>query len=159
MKKDSVLNVLMYIFNHHLQQGKVVELTSAEVSEDLETVGFGEAAIEHALAWLTSLSEMDKAAIATSSPGALRVFSEEEKSYLNSECQIFLLDLVSQNIISPATFEVIIYFLVELDTDDIDVSLVKWVTLMVLYNMPDEQEALKQMELLVLDDSPAGVIH
>ena len=159
MKKDSVLNVLMYIFNHHLQQGKVVELTSAEVSEDLETVGFGEAAIEQALAWLTSLSEMDKAAIATSSPGALRVFSEEEKSYLNSECQIFLLDLVSQNIISPATFEVIIYFLVELDTHDIDVSLVKWVTLMVLYNMPDEQEALKQMELLVLDDSPAGVIH
>ena len=159
MKKDSVLNVLMYIFNHHLQQGKVVELTSTEVSEDLETVGFGEAAIEQALAWLTSLSEMDKAAIATSSPGALRVFSEEEKSYLNSECQIFLLDLVSQNIISPATFEVIIYFLVELDTHDIDVSLVKWVTLMVLYNMPDEQEALKQMELLVLDDSPAGVIH
>ena len=53
----------------------------------------------------------------------------------------------------------IVYFLVELDAEDIDVSLVKWVTLMVLYNMPDEQEALKQMELLVLDDSPTGVIH
>ena len=66
---------------------------------------------------------------------------------------------MSQAIVAPATFEVIVYFLVELDADDIDVSLVKWVTLMVLYNMPDEQEALKQMELLVLDESPTGVIH
>ena len=159
MKKDSVLNVLMYIFNHHLQQGKVVELTSDEVTEDLDTAGFGETSIEQAISWLTSLAEMDKAAIAVSSPDALRVFSEEEKQYLDSECQAFLLDLVKQSIIAPATFEVIVYFLVELDAEDIDVSLVKWVTLMVLYNMTDEQEALKQMELLVLDDSPTGVIH
>ena len=159
MKKDSVLSVLMYIFNHHLQQGKVVELTSDEVTEDLESAGFGDAPIEQAIEWLSSLAEMDKAAIAVSSPDAIRVFSEEEKQYLDSECQAFLLDLIKQVIISPATFEVIVYFLVELDADDIDVSLAKWVTLMVLYNMPDEQEALKQMELLVLDDSPTGVIH
>ncbi len=159
MKKDSVLNVLMYIFNHHLQQGKVVELTSDEVTDDLDTAGFDETSIEQAISWLTSLAEMDKAAIAASSPDALRVFSEEEKQYLDSECQAFLLDLVKQAIITPATFEVIVYFLVELDAEDIDVSLAKWVTLMVLYNMPDEQEALKQMELLVLDDSPTGVIH
>tara|TARA_B100001093_G_scaffold517749_1_gene600256 strand:+ start:2568 stop:3047 length:480 start_codon:yes stop_codon:yes gene_type:complete len=159
MKKDSVLSVLMYIFNHHLQQGKVVELTSDEVTEDLESAGFGDAPIEQAIEWLSSLAEMDKEAIAVSSPDAIRVFSEEEKQYLDSECQAFLLDLIKQVIISPATFEVIVYFLVELDADDIDVSLAKWVTLMVLYNMPDEQEALKQMELLVLDDSPTGVIH
>ncbi|MBV52877.1 MAG: hypothetical protein CL816_02280 [Coxiellaceae bacterium] len=159
MKKDSVLSVLMYIFNHHLQQGKVVELTSDEVTEDLESAGFGDAPIEQAIEWLSSLAEMDKEAIAVSSPDAIRVFSEEEKQYLDSECQAFLLDLIKQVIISPATFEVIVYFLVELDADDIDVSLAKWVTLMVLYNMPDEQEAFKQMELLVLDDSPTGVIH
>jgi Smg protein len=159
MKKEGVLNVLMYLFNTHLQQGVAIELTSDDLLLELEEAGFRERVIHRALQWLSSLADMRKEPLVELGLSSLRVFSEEERHYLGIECQTFLVELVRQEIIAWSTFELVIYFSMELESEGIDVSLLKWVTLMVLYNMPDEQDALKRMELLVLEDSAVGSLH
>ena len=47
--------------------------------------------------------------------------------------------------------------LLDLQVDVVDVSLVQWVTLMVLYNQQDQQQALAKMEFLVLHERAEAV--
>lgn len=155
--KDSILHVLMYIFNNYLQKGSELDLCSKALMSDLEEEGFSSAAIQNALDWVESLSEIGEICTEANAPSGIRVFTTEERFFFDTECQAFLLTLRHQHILSSSVFEAVVHFVLQLESEGIDVSLIKWVTLMVLYNMPDQEEALKKMELLVLgDESLAG---
>ena len=155
--KDSVLHVLMYIFNNYLQKGSEVDLCSKALMADLQEEGFSSEAIQNALEWLESLSEINEICTEVNAPSGVRVFTAEERFFFDVKCQALLLTLRQQHILSSNIFELVVHFVLQLESEGIDVSLIKWVTLMVLYNMPEQEEALKKMQLLVLgDDSRAG---
>ena len=46
-----------------------------------------------------------------------------------------------------------------LDTGDFDISQLKWVVLMVLFNQPGAEAAYAWMEDLVFDSLPGGYLH
>lgn len=157
MKDESVLNVLMYLFKNHMQENCTLNLREKKLLVQLEELGFHRVVIDQALTWLDNLSHNVQEPMQLPKKNSFRVFSDYECELLNIECRRFLLTLEQQGILNLHTRELVINQTIELAAEDLDVSLLKWVTLMVLCNQPDEKQALASMELLVLDDALDGV--
>ncbi|WP_423063162.1 DUF494 domain-containing protein [Candidiatus Paracoxiella cheracis] len=157
MKEESVLNVLMYLFKNHMQDNCELDTIQAKLLLQLEELGFRRKVINQAFEWLENLSRESQEPILQPSKCSLRVFSDYECELLDIDCRSFLISLEQQGILNPQTRELVISQAIELEFEGIDVSLLKWVTLMVLFNQPDEKHALACMEFLVLDDTIGGI--
>lgn len=157
MKDESVLNVLMYLFKNHMQENCTLDMGEKKLLLQLEEAGFHRAVINQAFTWLNNLSHRTRETLEFPQKNSFRVFSEYECELFSIECRRFLITLEQQAILSPHTRELVINQALELEPEGIDVSLLKWVTLMVLFNQPNDKQALASMELLVLDDTLGGV--
>ena len=157
MKNESVLNILMYLFKNHMQGNCTLDLGEKKLLVQLEELGFHRVIIGQALTWLNNLSYSVREPMQLPQKNSFRVFSDYECELLNIECRRFLLTLEQQGILNPHTRELVINQAIGLLAEVLDISLLKWVTLMVLFNQPDEKQALASMELLVLDDPLDGV--
>lgn len=159
MKENSVLHVLMYLFQNHLRDNYTVENINTDLVDQLESAGFVLPVINQAIGWLANLSDDQSKMTLVNEPQAdsFRVYSEHEREQLGDECIAYLRELEQQGILTPFTRETVIHQIMELHSEGIDLSLVKWVTLMVLFNQPDQEEALTCMELLVLEHPPEGI--
>lgn len=89
---------------------------------------------------------------------SFRIFSDYECELIDPACRNYILQLEQIGILDFATREMVLHQIVDLCEEGIDVSLVKWVTLLVLFNQPNAQAALAHMELLVLEQ-PIGGLH
>ncbi len=159
MKENSVLHVLMYLFQNHMQNNCEVDELDLDLVGELESAGFVLPVINRAIGWLANLSSInDNAQINTPQLNSFRIFSDYELETLGQECLNFIIDLEKQGILNPVTREMVLHQAIELCSEGIDLNLIKWVTLMVLFNQPDEGEALSCMELLVLEN-PCGGVH
>lgn len=157
MKEESILNVLMYLFKNHMQDNCELDMTQTKLSLQLEELGFRRKVINQAFEWLENLSQKNHELTQLPSENSLRVFSNYECKLLDIECRSFLVYLEQRGILNPHTRELVINQALELEREGIDISLLKWVTLMALFNQPDEKHALACMEFLVLDDTIGGV--
>ncbi len=161
MKTESVLNVLMYLFRHHMSDHtELTDVPRGSLIDHLEKIGFQRSAIQMAFAWLERLNDQDYADEALKQNTTVRIYNDYELELLNLECRGFLQFLEEQRILTPYTRELVIHQAIALahEDEEIDVSLIKWVALMVLFNQPDEKNALQCMEFLVLDDT-TGTVH
>lgn len=152
MKEESVLTVLMYLFHHHMDRHQSIDLSDSNLLDELKLAGFHAHVIGKAFRWLHGLVSYQED-MQQVSPYAFRVFNEEECSLLDEECRSFILSLEYQGILTPFTREIVIHQALALVNERADVNLIKWVTLMVLFNLPDCDEALAHMEFLVLTDA------
>tara|TARA_B100002051_G_C16605738_1_gene570462 strand:- start:206 stop:670 length:465 start_codon:yes stop_codon:yes gene_type:complete len=146
-KEENILTVLMYLFKHHVQEGQELDET---LFNELENIGFNKLTIHNAFHWLENLAQQ-KTDITVPQASSIRVFTPLEKQYLNTECQSYLLFL-QQHILDPVMSEIVFDQLFQLKNLGIDVSLIQWVTLMVLYNHEGHSDALNKMEFLVLQN-------
>lgn len=152
MKDESVLNVLMYIFHNHIKKDQNIYLDDKKLIEELKSAGFHSLSIGRAFRWLARLSELAEQPPALHKH-AIRVFNEQECWMLDTECRNFILSLERQGILTPYTRETVIHQTLELIHEGIDISLIKWVTLMVLFNTPGCEDALAHMEFLMEHDA------
>lgn len=157
MKEESILNVLMYLFKNHMQHNCELDTVQTKLFRQLEELGFRRKVIHQAFEWLSNLSQENYEAIQLPQTNSLRVFTDFECELLNMECRSFIISLEQQGILNPYTRELVISQAMELEVEDIDISLIKWVTLMVLFSQPEEKHALSCMEFLVLDDTVGGI--
>lgn len=159
MKENSVLHVLMYLFQNHMRDNYSIESINTDLVDQLESAGFILPVINQAIGWLANLAEdrQDVSLITEPHTDSFRVYSDYERELLGDECIIYLNQLEQQGILTPFIRETVIHQIMELQSEGIDLSLVKWVTLMVLFNQPDQEEALTCMELLVLEHPPEGI--
>jgi Smg protein len=86
----------------------------------------------------------------------MRIFTDSERARLPSDCRGYLLSLERTGILSPQQREIVIERLLALDphsslNEELDVSQLKWVVLMVLSSQPGEELACSRMEDLVFD--------
>lgn len=151
-KQETVLSVLMYIFHHHMEKEKLVNLNDTKLVDELKSAGFHAHTIGKAFRWLHHLSEFAEDAPIVSQ-NSFRVFSEEECQVMSSECRQFILSLEQQGILTAQTREAVIHQTLSLIQEGVDISLIKWVTLMVLFNFPNCEDALQHMEFLVHTDA------
>ena len=154
--KETVLDVLMYLFESFVDSEDDPEPNRNELKEDLERAGFGDRQIERALDWLDGLNTTEVAP-ATPQSAAMRLFDCAETEKLDVHARGYLLRLEQIGILEPAQRELVIDRLLALDNEEIDVEQTKWVVMMVLFSQPGQQEAYAQMEDLVFADDSARV--
>ena len=151
--KESVLDVLMYLFEQYFDDDSEVESDQESLRHELVEAGFPEAEITKAFAWLEGLSSDDAAttAVQVNATPASRVYTDEESERLDLECRGFLLFLEHARVLDSTTRELVIDRAMALDAEDMDLEQLKWVVLMVLFNQPGKEAVFSWMEDFVLD--------
>jgi len=152
--KESVLDVLMYLFDSFVDSEDEPEPNRNELREELEHAGFGDREIDRALDWLDGLNAAEVGSCAPQS-SAVRIFDHVEQEHLDARARGYLLHLEQIGILPPVSRELVIDRLLALDTEEVDIEQVKWVVMMVLFSQPGQKEAYAQMEDLVFADDPA----
>jgi Smg protein len=156
MMKESVLDVLMYLFESYVESHDQPEPSRSELKIELGRAGFHDREIERALDWLDGLNATGVASGASYGT-ALRVFDAAEQERLDAASRGYLLQLEQIGILQPSQRELVIDRLLALDSEEIDVEQTKWVVMMVLFSQPGQQDAFAQMEDLVYADDSAWV--
>lgn len=156
--KENVFDVLMYLFENYLYDDEP-QPDRESLETELFDAGFQQVEIRKAFDWLDGLANSHNL---PSDPmeGArsIRMYTDEEMTRLDAESRGFLLFLEQIGVLTPTSREVIIDRLVALEDDESDIDLVKWVTLMVLYNQPGQEEAFAWMENLLFEH-PVHLVH
>ena len=151
--KESVLDVLMYLFDHYLDDDEVdVESDRESLKLDLVEAGFPEVEICKAFAWLEGLAtEQDMPAGHRRESSSMRIYSPDESGRLDAECRGFLLFLEQVKVLDPAIRELVLDRVMALESESIDLEQLKWVVLMVLFNQPGQETTFSWMEDFVFD--------
>src|SRR3989338_9549543 len=149
-EEETVLGILMYLFQNRMTQENKINLNDMQLVDELKSAGFHTHNIGKAFRWLHSLTEMTDQQNMTPSENTFRVFNEQEYQLMSDECRGLIMSLEQQGVLTPFTREIVIHQTLELINEGMDLSLLKWVTLMVLFNLPNCETALSHMEFLVL---------
>ena len=155
---ETVLDVLMYLFENFSDQDYEYSPDQAVLREELLQAGFGEREIDRALDWLDGLNVAETTADAPIPRTAtVRIYDALEQERLDPQCRGYMLHLEQIGILSPTQREVVIDRLMALDGSDIDIEQLKWVVMMVLFSQPGQEQAYARMEDLVFADDPGWV--
>ena len=139
--KEDVLEVLLFIFEHFLDD----ELGFAEQDEDLvstlEQCGFSSNEVNRALLWLDDLVDLRDQDYSpdASETNAIRVYTSHEEDKLDADCRGFILFMEQIGVLDCQAREMVIDRAIALEGEDVDLDRLKWVVMMVLYNMPDKE--------------------
>ena len=157
--KEDMFDVLMYLFEHYYMDEET-ELSPDRDSlhSELVEAGFPSNDINQAFEWLEGLSVQQHQMQAPQAENAIRIYSAVEFERLDAESRGFLLFLEQMGILPPDARERVIERVMALETDDFDLSQLKWVILMVLFNQPGAEAAYAWMEDLVFEEAPV-IVH
>lgn len=147
--KTEVMDVLLYIFERFQDDEYVpVEKAQSLVSE-LEDVGFKSVEIHSALDWLDGLVDTSSENFApiNNSLQSTRIYHPYEKRFLSLQCRGFLYFLEQTGVLDPHSREAVIDRVLALGSNNpVDLDQLKWVIMMVLFNLPGKQEAAVWLE-------------
>ena len=157
--KESVLDVLIYLFDHYVEQDLEIIPNQKDLKAQLNQAGFADIQIDKAIDWLEGLAikkdELDVGVICSRS---IRVFNNIENEKLDVECKGFLIFLEQAGVLDSEDRELVIDRVMALETERIELQQLKWVVLMVLFNRPGKEAAFAWMEDIVLDEV-SSVVH
>ncbi len=150
--KETIFDVLMYLFEHYMEDELEILPDSDSVRTELLAAGFEQLEVNKAFVWLESLSLQRgiRPTIATS----FRIFSNEEKAKLDLECRDLLMFLERNGILNSANREVVIDRALALEDEELSIEKLKWIVMLVLLSQPDEEIAFSRMEDIVYDLVP-----
>ncbi|WP_445396077.1 DUF494 family protein [Zobellella sp. An-6] len=157
-----MFDVLMYLFETYIHADVDTMVDQEELADELTQAGFHKEEILKALAWLERLAELQEAEEtpiwARSAPDSFRIYTPEELYKIDAEGRGFLLFLEQIKVLNAETREIVIDRLMELDSSVIELDDLKWVVLMVLFNVPGSESAYHQLEELIFEQ-PEGAVH
>ncbi len=157
--KESVLDVLMYLFDQYVEEEADVTTDQDSLRIQLKEAGFPDQQVNRAFDWLEGLAlprennEDDN----LNDKISLRVYCVPEMEKLSVECRGLLMFLEQANILDAFDREFVIERVMALDTEEIDLQQLKWVVLMVLLNQPGKEEAYAWMEDIMMDDTNSNI--
>ncbi len=155
--KESVLDVLIYLFDHYVEEELEISPDQQDLKSELVRAGFADVQVDKAIDWLEGLSAQ-KDGIDVLQTGSMRVFSAVENEKLSLECKGFLLYLEQSGALDAEDRELVIDRVIALETDVIELQQLKWVVLMVLFNRPGKEAAFAWMEDIIMDEL-STVVH
>ena len=160
--KESILDVLLYLFEHYFANDAVVtgdDLTSQDspLVGELTEAGFSGAEIRKAFDWLDTLARQRPAPDQPRVNGPTRIFHASETDKLDIEARGFLLFLEQHGVLDAGQRELVLDRAMALDQDELDLDDLKWVVLMVLFNQPGAEAAYAWMETQMFLDEPEPV--
>ncbi|MBI5447802.1 MAG: DUF494 domain-containing protein [Gammaproteobacteria bacterium] len=147
-----MLEILMYILERFIiNQPASIIVGEGDITEELKDVGFEPEEITQALRWLDDLESLHLLNHRKAIRG-MRVYSPEEKLRLDPECLGFLLSLEQSGILDAVSREIVIDRALALN-EPINVSRLKWVSLVVLSHYVGKEAELAWLENKVLSDA------
>ncbi len=154
--KESILDVLLYLFEHYFTNEDVAPdvRDRDSLQKDLLQAGFSPAEINRAFDWLEALDNGRPGDRPARVGGPIRVFHGPELDKLDIEARGFLVYLEHHGILDADQRELVLDRAMALDQDDIDLDDLKWVVLMVLFNQPGAEAAYAWMETQIFNDEP-----
>ena len=119
--KETVLDVLMYLFECFVDSEDEPEPDRKELREELERAGFRDREIDRALDWLDGLNLAELAADGPAPRSAtIRLYDRLEQERLDPQCRGYMLHLEQIGILSATQREVVIDRLMALDQATIE---------------------------------------
>ncbi|QIZ78194.1 DUF494 family protein [Ferrimonas lipolytica] len=157
-----MFDILMYLFETYVQSEVELLFDREELTDELNRAGFRSEDIGKALIWIEKLAELQgsdrKPYLNGAKPNSVRIYHATELQRLDTESRGFLLFLENIQVLTAATREMVIDRIMELDGEPLSLDDLKWVVLMVLFNVPGNEHAYSQMEDLVFEQ-PEGLLH
>ncbi len=158
-----MFDILMYLFENLVNNQAELMVDQDELTDELIRAGFHHDEIFKALAWLEKLCDLqstDKTPYLANvhSLTTTRIFNDAELAMLDIECRGFLMFLEQIKVLCPSTREMVIDRVMEIDSQEFCLVDLKWVVLMVLFNVPGKETAYEQMEELLFEH-PEGLLH
>jgi Smg protein len=157
-----MFDILMYLFENYIHSEAEVMVDHDLLTDELTRAGFHQDEIYKALTWLEKLAALQDS---DAYPNFHRVGRKSVRIYTQQECQLldiesrgFLMFLEQVNVLDFSTREMVIDRVMELDTEFFSIDDLKWVVLMVLFNVPGKESAYSQMEDLIFDEQE-GPLH
>ncbi|MGB0937873.1 MAG: DUF494 family protein [Colwellia sp.] len=157
-----MFDILMYLFETYIQSDTNVLVDQDSLTDELTRAGFHEKEIYQALDWLeklVSLQDEERYPYLTHHTNtSVRIYTEEEMAFIDVECRGFILFLEQAKVLDFSTREMVIDRVMELETKLFTMDDLKWVVLMVLFNVPGKESAYSKMESLIFEE-PEGLLH
>ena len=152
--KESMIGVLMYLLRNHMKHRCQLNHTPKNLTDELQRAGFQEGAINKAFNWLAELKLMQfNIQQAPPAPDSIRILSHDERRKIDVKFIGFIMHLEQIGVLNPETRELTIAQIMQLDHARVTLQQVQWVILIVLFNHPNQHDALMAMENLVLNNN------
>lgn len=152
--KESVLDVLMYLFESYADEDTDIESDREQLQHHLSEIGFPDNEIDKAFNWLENLANQEAEFDSFDRGLAVRIYSNKEMDRLDVQARGFLLFLEQNRVLSPVMRELVIDRVMDLETDDFSLDELKWVVLMVLFNQPGQEDAYSWLESIMFEGPP-----
>ncbi|MBH32548.1 MAG: hypothetical protein CMD90_02740 [Gammaproteobacteria bacterium] len=138
--KESILDVLMYMFQSYVEDNEEVELDRESLHKNLSNAGFTDKNINRAFDWLEGLPGVDeKFLLNKPTKNSFRLYSDNELQKIGDEGLSFLSFLERLGVVDSEIREHAIDRIMALDTNNVDLNQIKWVVLMILFNTPGNE--------------------
>lgn len=159
-----MMDILLYLFETYIHSDVELMVDQDELADELARAGFRQEDIYKALDWLEKLASLQNADKTPYLTGcglktSMRIFTPKEMNRLDIESRGFLMFLEQIGVLSPETREMVIDRVMELETAEFSLDDLKWVVLMVLFNVPGNESAYDQMEELLYTAGDDEYIH
>ncbi len=150
-----MFDILMYLFENFIHSEVEILVDHEELTDELTRAGFHQEEILKALAWLERLAELQDSDkhpyLYKQVQPSVRIYTSDESARLDASCRGFLMFLEQAQVLDTSTREMVIDRIMELDMPEVTLDDLKWVVLMVLFNVPGKEGAYSQMEDLLFD--------
>ncbi|MBE0370044.1 DUF494 family protein [Pseudoalteromonas sp. MMG013] len=157
-----MFDILMYLFENYIHSEADIFVEQNELTDELLRAGFNQDEIYKALDWLEQLADLQHSDeipyLNATADQAVRIYTEKECQMLDVQCRGFIMFVERVGVIDSITREMIIDRLFALEKPYIGLDDLKWVILMVLFNVPGKEHAYAQMEDLIFDE-PTEYLH
>lgn len=158
-----MMDILMYLFETYIHSDIELMVDQDELADELSRAGFHQDDIFKALSWLEKLALLQDADkipyLSGSALTSVRIFTMKEMNRLDTQCRGFLIFLEQISVLSPEIREMVIDRVMELETQEFVLDDLKWVILMVLFNVPGNERAYDQMEDLLYTTPEDEYLH
>ncbi|SON51272.1 DUF494 family protein [Vibrio tapetis] len=157
-----MMDILMYLFETYIHSDAELMVDQDELEDELVRAGFHQKEIYKALNWLEELAALQESdgqsAITTNSTTSVRIYTNTEMHRIFMKCRGFLLFLEQVGVLTTETREMVIDRVMGIETSDFHLDDLKWIVLLVLFNVPGNENAYTQMEEL-LYTTETGILH
>jgi len=152
--KESILDVLLYLFEHYFSEDPDLVRDRDTLQNSLIQAGFSPTEIKKAFDWLDALADQRPAVNVARVDGPVRIYHGPELDKLDVEGRGFLMFLEQHGILDANQRELVLDRAMALDQDELDLDDLKLVVLMVLFNQPGSEPAYAWMETEMFIDEP-----
>ena len=151
IKEQTMLRVLMYLFENYSEHQARLISDQDILSGELQKAGFNQVEISDALVWLDGFQQFDEEAktFPPMTSTNLRFYDLDEQEKMSDAARGLLLFLEQSGVLTPHMRELAIDRAMAME-DYVDLSQMKWVLLITLFYHPSEKKALDWMQDLVL---------